>query len=80
MSETTRHSAETVQEQWLMCAYQHGRLDTCEEPQAFASEADAVAAAIEWADSVPSTEAHQHEAVVLRVVSVFRGARTMAHI
>jgi hypothetical protein len=76
--DVTEHPPETVTDRWVMCTFQRGCWDGMEEPQPFETKEEAVAAAREWAEDIGSCERYQHEAVVLQVVSVFRGPRTFA--
>lgn len=61
---------------WVVQPYRHGEIDTSEAAKAYATEAEAIEAAREWADETPYDSATEHECVVLQAVSVFRGKRS----
>lgn len=67
-----------LSEIWIVQPFQHGTLDGCEAPDSFASEADAIAAAREWAEDVCYDKDTEHECVVFKAVASFRGKKTVS--
>ncbi len=61
-----------IHEVWAVLAYQHGRYDECEAPQTYATEAEAMSAAKDFASEVP-WNSYEHECVVFKAVATFRG-------
>lgn len=60
---------------WVVLTFQHGEHDGGEEPATFDSEEGAIEYARSWAADVPYTKDTQHEVVVFKAITAFRGRR-----
>jgi hypothetical protein len=62
----------SIHQLWIVQAYQHGSIDECEAAAAYATEAEAMQHARDFASEVP-WNSYEHECVVFKAVATFRG-------
>ena len=62
-----------LKEMWLVQEFKRGRLDGCAGPVSFETKEDAEIYAQDYADDVPYKPGTEHEAVIFKAVTSYRG-------